>query len=75
MVATMREDNQQLRRERDSYKEINRILLRENLDLKDYMEENGVDISVDLQDLKELYSPFSNMDEEVEDDESDNTSE
>ena len=75
MVATMREDNQQLRRERDSYKEINRLLLRENLDLKDYMEENGVDISVDLQDLKELYSPFSNMDEEVEDDESDNTSE
>ena len=75
MVATMREDNQKLRRERDSYKEINRILLQENLDLKDYMEENGVDLSVDLQDLKELYSPFSDIDEEVEDDEPDNTSE
>jgi len=48
MVATMREDNQQLRKERDSYKEINRILLRENLDLKDYMEENNIDISLHL---------------------------
>ena len=75
MVATMREDNQKLRRERDSYKEVNRILLQENLDLKDYMEENGVDISINLQDLKELYSPFSNMDEEGDDDEPDNTSE
>lgn len=75
MVATMREDNQQLRKERDSYKEINRILLRENLDLKDYMEENNIDISLHLQDLKDLYSPFSSMDEEVDDDEPDNTSE
>jgi len=48
MVATMREDNQILRKERDSYKEINRILLRENLDLKDYMEENGVNIDMQL---------------------------
>lgn len=75
MVATMREDNQILRKERDSYKEINRILLRENLDLKDYMEENGVNIDMQLQDLKELYSPFSEMDEGVVDDESVDTSE
>lgn len=74
MVATMREDNQKLRKERDSYMEINRILLRENLDLKDYMEENNIDISLNLKNLKDLYSPFADIEKEV-DDESDNTSE
>ena len=74
MVATMREDNQRLRKERDSYMEINRILLRENLDLKDYMEENNIDISLNLKNLKDLYSPFAEIEKEV-DDESDNTSE
>lgn len=74
MVATMREDNQKLRKERDSYMEINRILLRENLDLKDYMEENNIDISLNLKNLKDLYSPFADVEKEV-DDESDNTSE
>ena len=59
MVATMRSDNLDLRRERDSYKEINRLLLKENLDLKDYIEEQGLDISFDLHNLRELYSPFS----------------
>lgn len=71
MVATMRVDNQQLRKERDTYKEINRILLRENLDLKDYMEENGISINLDLKNLKELFSPFAGNEEEVDDDESD----
>ena len=74
MVATMREDNQRLRKERDSYMEINRILLRENLDLKDYMEENNIDISLNLKNLKDLYSPFAEIEKEI-DDESDNTSE
>lgn len=69
MVATMRVDNQELRRQRDAYQEINRLLLRENLDLKDYLEENGIDISLNLQNLKDLYSPFSS--EEEVDDESD----
>lgn len=67
MVATMRVDNQKLRRQRDAYQEINRLLLRENLDLKDYLEENGIDISLNLRNLKELYSPFSNEEEDVED--------
>ena len=71
IVATMRIDNQQLRKERDTYKEINRILLRENLDLKDYMEENGISINLDLKNLKELFSPFAGNEEEVDDDESD----
>jgi hypothetical protein len=64
MIAEMRKDNQDLRRERDSYKEINRILLQENIDLKDYFEENNIDININLRDLKELYSIFSNDEEE-----------
>lgn len=71
MVATMRSDNLDLRRERDSYKEINRLLLKENLDLKDYIEEQGLDISFDLHNLRELYSPFSSEEDQEVDDESD----
>ena len=71
IVATMRIDNQELRRERDSFKEVNRLLLRENLDLKDLIEEQGIHISLDLQNLKELYSPFSEKEGEEVDDESD----
>lgn len=71
MVAIMRSDNQELRRERDSYKEVNRLLLRENLDLKDYIEEQGLNISSDLHNLRELYSPFSSEENEEVDDESD----
>ena len=71
IVATMRVDNQQLRKERDTYKEINRILLRENLDLKDYIDEKGISINLDLKNLKELFSPFAGDEEEVDDDESD----
>lgn len=59
MVAEMRVDNQSLRKERDIYKEINRILLQENIDLKDYLEENNIDININLRDLKEIYSVFS----------------
>lgn len=76
MVAEMRKDNQVLRKERDSYKEINRILLQENIDLKDYLEENAININLNLRDLKELYSVFADEDnsEEVESDESDTSS-
>ena len=72
IVATMRVDNQTLRKERDAFKEINRLLLRENLDLKDYLGEQDVDITINLHNLKELYSPFSaTEEEEVSVDESD----
>ena len=79
MVAEMRQDNQVLRKERDSYKEINRILLQENIDLKDYIEEQNIDIKPNLRDLKQLYSVFSDESEdenieEVGSDGSDNTS-
>lgn len=63
MVAEMRVDNQKLRTERDSYKEINRILLQENLDLKDYLEENSINCLPMTRNLKELYSVFSNVED------------
>ena len=68
MVATMRVDNQELRKERDQYKEINRILLRENLDLKDYIEGLAIPLKDNCVDLKDLYSVFSGIEEEVPDD-------
>lgn len=80
MVAEMRKDNQDLRRERDSYKEINRILLQENLDLKDYFEDNNINPDIEYRNLKELYSVFASDEEieeiaeEVDEDESDTTS-
>ena len=41
MVAEQRQMITSLRSDLDNYKEISRILLRENIDLKDYMEEAG----------------------------------
>ena len=80
MVAEMRVDNQKLRKERDSYKEINRILLQENLDLKDYMDENDIASDIKLIDLKDVYSVFGaeELEEDVEEviaNESDTSSE
>lgn len=66
MVAEMRVVNQSLRQERDQYKEINRILLRENLDLKDYLEENEIDTNIEYTNLQEIYSVFGDIEEEVE---------
>ena len=40
-------------------REINRILLRENLDLRDTLEENELLDAENLHDLKELFSPLS----------------
>lgn len=62
MVADMREDLKNIRMERDQYKEMNRILLRENIDIKDYLSENNIDISKDLVDLKGMYSEFAEKD-------------
>lgn len=77
MVAELRSVRVDLQKQLDQYKEINRILLQENLDLKDYIEEKGIDLTIDTKNLRELYSPFSSVEEdyeEVESDESDNTS-
>ena len=64
IVANMRVTNQELRKERDQYKEINRILLQENLDLKDYLEDKELVPQKAIVDLKELYAVFAGQDEE-----------
>ena len=66
MVAELRQVRVDLQKQLDQYKEINRILLQENLDLKDYLEEKDIDININLRDLKELYSPFSTNEEEID---------
>lgn len=72
MVADQRKMITDLQRERDVYKEVNRILLRENLDLRDTLEENNMLDTENLQNLKDLFSPLgeaSSKEEEDEDDE------
>ena len=59
MVAEQREMITYLRNDLDKYKEISRILLRENIDLKDYMDENDLLKPDNLVDLNDLYSCFS----------------
>ena len=59
MVAEMRETIVALRKEKDQYKEINRILLKENLGLKDTLEENGITIKDGIRHLKDIYSVFA----------------
>ena len=54
------------------YKEVNRVLLRENLDLRDTLEENDMLDANNLHNLKDLFSPFgetTTRDEEDEEDE------
>ena len=59
MVAEQRKSIVDLQTQRDTYREINRILLRENLDLRDTLEENELLDAENLHDLKELFSPLS----------------
>lgn len=75
MVAELRQVRIDLQKQLDAYKEINRILLQENLDLKDYIEEKGINLDINTVDLKDIYSPFSSIDKEEEArDESDTSS-
>lgn len=72
MVAEQREKLISVQNERDVYREINRILLRENIDLRDTLDEQGILDTSNLQDLKELFSAFGEtemQDEEEYDDE------
>ena len=73
IVADMRKTNVQLRKELDAYKEINRILLTENIDLKDFMEEQGIGLDKDTVNLKEVYSVFAEENTEDIDGQSDNS--
>lgn len=61
MIAEQRDMIVKLQKEKDTYQEISRILLRENLDLKDILDENEVLITNDLVDLKNLFSPFGDI--------------
>lgn len=65
MIAEQRQMITDLHKERDSYKEIARILLRENLDLKDLLTENNLLDDENLVNIEELFSPFMEV---VEDD-------
>ena len=69
MVAEQREKIVSLQSERDIYKEINRILLRENIDLRDTLFENNLLDESSLQNLKQLFSAFSEIEKHNEDDE------
>ena len=62
IVAEQRKKLIDIQNERDIYREINRILLRENIDLRDTLDEQGL-LDVDnLQNLKELFTPFGEID-------------
>ena len=61
MVAEQRSKIVQLQSERDIYKEINRLLLRENIDLRDTLSDNGLLNETDLQNLKQFFSAFSDI--------------
>lgn len=58
MVAEQRQTIVDLQKQRDVYREVNRVLLRENLDLRDTLEENYLLDASNLKDLKELFSPL-----------------
>ena len=69
MVAEQRQKIVSLQSERDIYKEINRILLRENIDLRDTLSENDLLDESSLQNLKQLFSAFSDIEKVDESDE------
>lgn len=59
IVAEQRKLVTKLTAERDNYKEITRILLRENLDLKDTLEDHNLLNEENLINLEDLFSPYS----------------
>lgn len=71
IVAEQRQMLVRVQNERDVYKEINRILLRENVDLRDTLEDNGIFDVGNLQNLKELFSAFGDIQEQAEEEDSD----
>lgn len=63
MVAEQREMITAITNEKNTYQEINRILLRENLDLRDALDEHNLLEKDNLKDLKELFSIFGDVEE------------
>lgn len=72
MVAEQRDMIVNLQRKLDQYMEISRILLGENLDLKDFIEDKKVDTQgysyVDLEDLYSCFSADNDISESVDGD-------
>ena len=62
MVAEQRKMITDLQYQLDKYIEISRILLRENLDIKDYLKDRNISLDMDLVNLNDLYSCFSEQD-------------
>lgn len=71
MVAEQRQMITGLQKERDIYKEVNRVLLRENLDLRDTLEEHDMLDTGNLHNLKDLFSPLGEIDTQEEEDNAD----
>lgn len=71
MVAEQRQKLIEVQNERDIYKEINRILLRENLDLRDTLEDEGLLDTNNLQNLKDLFSAFGDTNVQTEEEDND----
>lgn len=71
MIAEMRVTNTSLRREKDAYQEINSILLRENLDLRDTLKEKDLLDENTLKDLRDLYSVFGDSEESSQEEDKD----
>jgi hypothetical protein len=71
IVADQRKMLVDTQKERDVYKEINRILLRENLDLRDTLEDNNLLHTERLTNLKELFSAFGDIETQEDEDEGD----
>ena len=69
MVAEQRKMIIDLQKERDVFKEVNRVLLRENLDLRDTLEENDMLDTGNLHNLKDLFSPLGETSSQEEDEE------
>ena len=69
MVAEQRQKLIELQNSLDVYKEINRLLLRENIDLRDTLNDAGMLDESNLQNLKELFSPFGDTEVDADGDE------
>lgn len=74
MIAEQRKLVTKLTTEKNSYQEITRILLRENLDLRDTLSDNDLLDKENLTNLEDLFSSFGDVveadEEEGENDES-----
>ena len=75
MIAEQRQKIVDLQRDLDKYIEISRILLRENLDIKDYLKDKDIKLEMNLVDLNDLFSCFSEQESENDDSENDSESE